>query len=323
VLALALGAGLTACTPPEPAADPTTETMAEPTAAMEARPVTYTATEFSYEGPDNFPGGMTEVVFVNAGKQSHSMIIAQLLDGHTVDDLMPVLGDEDAPIPDWIAFPGGFGSIEGGDGSVAVLDFEPGQYVMFSFDSAPGDDVPDVAKGMIKAFEVTAPEGAQAAIPDADITVDMVDFTFSPSGAFKAGEQVVKVQNNGKQPHEMMVGRLAEGVTAEDFLKMMMESGPPGAEGTPADGTPAAGTPAAAAPTEGAAASGTPAEGAMPEGQPFTGAGGMGPLSPGSDGYASLDLEPGRYVLICFIPDSADGQPHMTKGMIQEFEVAE
>jgi hypothetical protein len=33
------------------------------------------------------------------------------------------------------------------------------------------------------------------------------------------------------------------------------------------------------------------------------------------------DLEPGRYALICFLPDLADGKPHFMHGMMQEIEV--
>jgi len=35
----------------------------------------------------------------------------------------------------------------------------------------------------------------------------------------------------------------------------------------------------------------------------------------------NLDLAPGRYALICFVPDSASGKPHAALGMIGELEV--
>ena len=37
--------------------------------------------------------------------------------------------------------------------------------------------------------------------------------------------------------------------------------------------------------------------------------------------HATLDLEPGRYVLYCFITDREGGPPHAFKGMIDEVEV--
>jgi hypothetical protein len=54
---------------------------------------------------------------------------------------------------------------------------------------------------------------------------------------------------------------------------------------------------------------------------------------PGGSGYSSATLEPGRYGVVCFIPEGttpevvesggeADGQPHAMLGMTGEFEVA-
>ncbi len=36
-----------------------------------------------------------------------------------------------------------------------------------------------------------------------------------------------------------------------------------------------------------------------------------------------LELDAGRYALICFVPDRAGGPPHVVKGMISEATVAE
>jgi hypothetical protein len=37
--------------------------------------------------------------------------------------------------------------------------------------------------------------------------------------------------------------------------------------------------------------------------------------------YLTLDLEPGRYALYCFVPDARDGKEHVAHGMIREIEV--
>jgi hypothetical protein len=34
-----------------------------------------------------------------------------------------------------------------------------------------------------------------------------------------------------------------------------------------------------------------------------------------------LELEPGRYAVLCFVPDREGGPPHAFKGMISEVEV--
>ena len=42
---------------------------------------------------------------------------------------------------------------------------------------------------------------------------------------------------------------------------------------------------------------------------------------PGGRGWTTLDLQPGEYALICFVPDPADGVPHVAKGMLRTFVV--
>jgi len=34
-----------------------------------------------------------------------------------------------------------------------------------------------------------------------------------------------------------------------------------------------------------------------------------------------MNLEPGAYVAVCFMPDKEDGAPHALKGMVTVFEV--
>ena len=45
-------------------------------------------------------------------------------------------------------------------------------------------------------------------------------------------------------------------------------------------------------------------------------------MSVGEKNWVSVNLEPGKYALICFIPDQrGDGKPHFMHGMTKEFEV--
>lgn len=45
------------------------------------------------------------------------------------------------------------------------------------------------------------------------------------------------------------------------------------------------------------------------------------PVAPEKTGETTLDLEPGRYVYVCFV-SAPDGDAHYEKGMVGEFEVA-
>ena len=49
--------------------------------------------------------------------------------------------------------------------------------------------------------------------------------------------------------------------------------------------------------------------------------GGMGAVSPGFDGYLYLDLDPGSYLAVDFMPDPGDPRPHMLDGYYTRFTV--
>jgi hypothetical protein len=49
--------------------------------------------------------------------------------------------------------------------------------------------------------------------------------------------------------------------------------------------------------------------------------GGMGAVSAGFDGYLYLDLTPGEYLAVDFMPDPGDPRPHMLDGYFATFEV--
>jgi hypothetical protein len=47
--------------------------------------------------------------------------------------------------------------------------------------------------------------------------------------------------------------------------------------------------------------------------------GGMGAISAGFDGYLHLDLDPGDYLAVDFMPDPGDPRPHMLDGYYSRF----
>jgi len=51
--------------------------------------------------------------------------------------------------------------------------------------------------------------------------------------------------------------------------------------------------------------------------------GGMGAISAGFDGYLYLDLDPGQYLAVDFMPDPGEPRPHMLDGYYASFTVAE
>jgi hypothetical protein len=89
---------------------------------------------------------------VNQGAEPHEMIVVQLPEGVTAEQLL-----EDESLFEQVEF-FGFGFFEPGqEGDVALVGLEPGVYTLLCFVTAP-DGEPHAAKGMYADIEVTAPE---------------------------------------------------------------------------------------------------------------------------------------------------------------------
>jgi len=143
------------------------------------------------------------------------------------------------------------------------------------------DHVPHFAKGMMHPFTVTASQAAGTE-PASDATVALGDYAFTLTGTLSAGHHVVKVTNGGPQPHEVEIVKFAPGKGMKDLGAWAANfQGPP----------------------------------------PGDAIGGVAPLAKGTSGVFTIDLTPGNYALLCFIPDMKDGKPHIEHGMFKEFAV--
>jgi hypothetical protein len=141
---------------------------------------------------------------------------------------------------------------------------------------------------------VTATEGGNQTEPASVVQVTQVNFAFGFERAgIKAGQQVWKITNDGTQPHEFFVAGIPAGAT----FAQVLEAASQGPNATP--------TPGGLSPSD------------------LRPAGGIGILSPGQSCWTELDLAPGRYTAMCFVPDKNDQtMPHAMEGMIAVFDVA-
>ena len=56
---------------------------------------------------------------------------------------------------------------------------------------------------------------------------------------------------------------------------------------------------------------------------PFTSAGGLAAVGTDVTSYIDLDLAPGEYAFVCFLPDTeGGGAPHFTIGMAKQVTIA-
>ncbi len=263
---------------------PAEQAAVTPAAPPEPAVITITASDFAYEMPDTVTGGMVTIKLVNKGPNLHHVQFLRLTDGKTFTDLAEGLKQmkPGAPMPPWVHDVVGPNSPDAGAESAITTNLEPGTYAVICFVDTP-DKVPHFAKGMMHPLTVVAPTGPTAAAPTATVTVAMTDYAWDVAPAFTAGKQVVKLVNNAEQSHEMFVIKLAEGKTVDDLMKW-----------------------------------GATFKGPMPG----SAMGGISGMPKGGEAYLSMDLTPGNYVLLCFLPDAKDGKPHIVHGMMKPFTIS-
>ena len=242
------------------------------------------ATDHHYEMPSQIKAGYVNMVMENAGKEPHHAQFLRLNDGVTMEQFQAALQQGVPAVMAIAALTGGPSVIDPGMRQSVTLNLTPGQYMLLCV-IAGADGVPHLAKGMVAPLTVTPADGAEetaAAAPKAAGQVRLLDFSFNLPQAIKAGRQTWEIKNDGKQPHEMTLIKLAEGKTMADVHAYMAQ--PTGAP-------------------------------------PFADVGGMQGIMPGTSAWLDLNLEPGNYVALCHIPDMASGEEHMHLGMIMPFSV--
>jgi uncharacterized cupredoxin-like copper-binding protein len=254
------------------------------TAAPTLAEVTFTAVDYAYQGPEQIDAGLTNVTLVNEGATAHHLQLARLPEGATPEEIFGLFQENPPAALQALTFVGGPGLIDPGLRQAVLIDLLPGTYLALSF-VADEAGVPYMARGMAMPFTVVAATNtADVTTPpvEAHGTAQLLDFSFVLPAAIAAGEQVWQVVNEGQEPHEIMVMQLADGKSVSDALAFLH------------------------APT------GTP---------PYASIGGFQAITPGQTGWLKLDLAPGNYVAICYIPGAATGELHFDMGMVQAFTV--
>ncbi len=284
VLAACAPAATPTAAPPKPTAAPA-ETATQPPAEAALPEITVDAADYSYTAPETVTAGWVRVILTNSGAEPHHVQFLRLNDGVTAQQFEEALKQGQGPALAMTQQVGGVGAVHPGGTASAIINLPAGDYVILCLIPSPSDRVAHHAKGMIKSLKVEAGPGS-ASEPQADLTVNLKDFTFDMPDSLPAGKITIRVTNDGPEPHEFNILRLAEGKTVSDVMAFLSgeAGGPP----------------------------------------PFAPVGGANGIAQGVTEYAELDLAPGTYVAICNIPSpKAEGHPHFTLGMIKQFTVGE
>lgn len=244
--------------------------------------VTITAKEYAFDVPESIGGGVVTLKLSNAGKEPHMAMLFRLNDGVTLDQFNAALKDQNPGAAFALgSLASGVNTTPPGVTQATTLDLKAGDYAVLDF-GAGEDKVPYMAKGMLKPFKVTA--GSSTAEPASDVAVTLKEYTFEMPTELKAGTHTFKVSNQGTQSHEMILFKLTDGKTLDDLHTYLSNPNPSG----------------------------------PPPGEPV---GGALPMAPGMRAWETVDLKPGNYLAVCFLPDPADGKSHLEHGMLMPITV--
>ncbi|MDO8547223.1 MAG: hypothetical protein Q7R68_07665 [Nitrospirales bacterium] len=244
--------------------------------------VTYTARDYTFDGPEKIAGGWTTVTILNRGKDLHQIQFIKLPEGKTARDFRAEMAANPTRLPRWAERRSGPNSVVPGEQALAIVYLEPGEYVL-ACGIPDSHGTPHVVHGMLKPLHVAAASPRPAEAPPADQSITLADFSFELSRPMTAGTRTIHVVNKGSQAHEVVLVKLAPGASVENFLDAFR----PGVAFSPA-------------------------------GKPI---GGLVGLDPGREGYFRAEFSPGKYGLICFLPGPTTRAPHFVQGMMLDFDV--
>jgi hypothetical protein len=164
-------------------------------------------------------------------------------------------------------------------------DVKKGESTTVTQELTPGTYlVADLASNQTAEFEVTG-EGGGGDVAAQGGTITATEYAFESEG-LTAGRNTILFDNAGTEPHFIAAVGLKEGATIEQARRFFeTEKGPP-----PLD-----------------------------ESRSFSTA----VIEGGAKQSLEVELDAGRYALLCFVPDRKGGPPHVVKGMISEATVAE
>lgn len=267
--------------------EPATPTAFEITATAEG------SDSKALEFPSTVEAGLVTVTLRNEDEDPRSAQLIRVEGDHTVDDVLEIIdAEEPQEIPAWMQDGGGLGAVAPGESAGATQVLAPGKWVVW--DDEGGDGGPSNSElgakgeftvtGTAPDVELPAQEATVTATDEGEDENKEYDFEFQ---GLTAGTNEVRFENTGDELHHALFFPMNEGATIQEveeaFASEEEPEGPP-----PVDFENSVGT--------------TVIDGGIAQ-------------------NISLDLDAGRYAVVCFITDREGGEPHAAKGMLKELEV--
>ncbi len=176
--------------------------------------VSFLASDIGFEGPETVPAGLTALRLQNRGQEPHQLQLLKLSDGRTPAELSTFLHASHGEVPQWAERMGGPNGVGPGDSAEAVIDLEPGIYVLTC--AIPHHSHPHPSLDTPKTLRVI--DGASRADFTGNIHMAMVDYGFVIIQDVRSGPHTFHVVNRGSQAHQVSLVRLNPGASAEDML---------------------------------------------------------------------------------------------------------
>lgn len=280
------------------------------------------ASDGSVTVPETVAAGPVQVNVTTETEVEGQVFVFSVPEGVSQQDVEAAVSsseeEEEAPsfIFEW-TFVGGL-FIAGSSTPSMVVNLTPGQWYIFveALPAQAEDATPVLEEGATPMAELDSGEGTPVAmslihpvmaeagattaempvVADA-VNVNMINFDFDMPSSVPAGQQVWNVTNAGDQPHHMLIMKGPRLFTDDEIMQVIMLD--PGSGATPAPD----------------------ASFTQEEIEQFIEIGGVEIISPGQNVLIDMDLEPGFYIALCFLPDQESGMPHAMMGMVQAFEV--
>ena len=244
--------------------------------------VTIVAGDYYFQAPSTVTAGWVTLRFLNRGRELHMLGVTRLDNGHAINELLTILV-QGKPAPEWAVDVGGPNAVSPGETSNATLRLEVGRYMLGCWITDARGRL-HVFKGMVSPLEVTPARESTRSVPPPrpDVVASLADYHITLSPPLTRGRHVIEVENNGPHEHDLTVLRLTTGVSEAQTLDWF---------DNPTRTPPAA-----------------------------TALGGVVGFMPGDHQFFTLDVAPGRYLLLCFVPDDS-GRPHYRHGMFSPVTV--
>ncbi len=279
-----------------------------------------TATDTGFEGvPEETEAGRYVITLTNESAGRGGVEFLQLPEGKTVDDLTAALAalappgpdatpgpgmaegtpmagmDEASPVTEedplgWIYetyIAGGIGVPPGQSGQV-IVDLESGNYAVWGADP--------MAPQQPSELSVTGDMPEDLPEPSADVTVTATGtnegYDLEYSGEVAPGQQTLQFVNDSDQPHFLAFLKSPGPITMDQVTQLLQL--PEGAEPPPG----------------------------LPNPEEFMPVTFAATISEDAREWVALNLEPGYYVVACFIPDQENPEvPHAAEGLIDVIAV--